>query len=388
MYKQTLLFGLAIGCIVAFHAALYAEADKSIPASLDEATTFEEIQAYLEHTRGESWKNLKTPEDQERFYATYPPVAIAGARKIIALGGDDKSLEYGYWILLFALDWSSRIHPESAKEFEKVVEEIKESGKFPALVDSARFIHFFQQSRFFEEKISTNELSTIKNEFDAMKEESKALVTLKQQRVDPFEPMMRVLDLAREISIANSNPRFFDDILEDLIRFVTSDRFERKKENEARLRGYSRQMIGSPFELWGKTVEGNDFHWADYAEKVVLVSFTASWCAPCRAEMPNIVEVYEKYHAKGLEVIFVGVRDTTDNLKKMVEEDKIGFAMISEELSEGDSRGLPHEYYGIRGVPEIFLVGKDGRIIATNLRGPTLRDGVEKQFLDKNETTP
>jgi hypothetical protein len=56
--------------------------------------------------------------------------------------------------------------------------------------------------------------------------------------------------------------------------------------------------------------------------------------------------------------------------------------MISEELSKDHSRGLPSTYYGISGIPEIFLIGKDGRIIATNLRGPTLRDAVDKQFVE------
>ena len=113
-----------------------------------------------------------------------------------------------------------------------------------------------------------------------------------------------------------------------------------------------------------------------------MIDFTASWCGPCRAEMPNVVEMYDKYHDKGLEVICVGYEDETDNLKKMIEEDKIVFPMISEELSKDDLRGLPSEHYGIRGIPEIFLIGKDGRIIATGLRGPTLRDNVEKQFVD------
>jgi peroxiredoxin len=97
--------------------------------------------------------------------------------------------------------------------------------------------------------------------------------------------------------------------------------------------------------------------------------------------MPNVVEMYNKFHDKGLEVICVGHEDKTENLKKMIEEDKIAFPMISEELFKGDSRGIPSDYYGVNGIPEIFLIGKDGRIAATNLRDVTLRDTVEKQFV-------
>jgi len=76
-----------------------------------------------------------------------------------------------------------------------------------------------------------------------------------------------------------------------------------------------------------------------------------------------------------------------DNNPRFLDDILEEFPMISEELSKGDSRGLPSDYYGVNGIPEIFLIGKDGRIIATGLRGPTLRDTVEKQFTGKNTTT-
>ena len=386
MFNKTTIFGLMIASTIGFSTVICAEQNTAVPASLDAATTFEEIQAYVEHAFTESRKNLITMEDQERFYETYPPIGIAGGRKIIALGGDDESLEYGYGILLAALNWHSRIYPDAMKEFENIVKEIKGTGKFPELIDSARFHLFYHQCRLFVDTISTHTFAAVKDKFDALKEEAKELASLKTEHGHSgYGPIARVLDLAQEISIANGTPHLVDDVLEDLIRFVTSDRFEKKKENEAFLRGYRRRMVGSPFELWGKTVEGNDFNWADYKDKIVLIDFTAYWCSPCRREMPNIVEMYEKHHDKGLEVICVGTGDTTDNLKKMIEEDKIAFAMISEELSKGDERGVPSEYYGIRGIPDIFLIGKDGRIITSRLRGPTLRDAIEKQFVDKGE---
>jgi thiol-disulfide isomerase/thioredoxin len=384
MSKQTLILGLAIGWFV-FSTACGEELETPVPASLDEATTFEEIQAFVEHTWTESRKNLKTLEDQERFLEIYSPVGIAGGRKVIAFGGDDESLEYGYGILLHALDLAIRRYPdnaEHAKEWDTIIEELKKSEKFPKLVNNARFYSFYRQSRRFTEKIPKNKFDAIKDEFNAMKEEAKDLLIPKPTNHNTSGPTELVLEMARDISIANNTPDFLNDVLEEMVRFVTSDHFKNKKENEAYLRGYCRRMTGSSLELWGKTVDGNDFNWADYKGKVVLIDFTASWCGPCRAEMPNVVEMYDKYHDKGLEVICVGYEDETDNLKKMIEEDKIVFPMISEELSKDDLRGLPSEHYGIRGIPEIFLIGKDGRIVATGLRGPTLRDNVEKQFVD------
>ena len=365
MCIRTILFGLTVWCLIVVNTIRGDEMQKPVPASLDEAATFEEIRAYIENAFKESQKDLKTMEDHERFLETYPPIGIAGGRKIIALGGDDKSLEYGYGILTAALNWSFKNHPENVKEYESVAEEIKNTGKFPELVDSTRFYLFYNQWRTFTKKISTSEFSKIKNEFDAMKEEAKELTALKQTRHSSDGPMEIVLDLAREISVVNDNPCFLDDVLEELVAFVNSDNFEKKKINEDFLRGYCRRMTGSPFELWGKTIDGNDFNWADYKGKFVLIVFTASWCGPCRAEMPSVVEMYNKYHDNGLEVVCIGYNDKTDNLEKMIEENKIVFPMIPEELTKDDSRGLPSVHYGVNGIPEIFLIGKDGRIIAT-----------------------
>ena len=384
MFKQTILFGLALGVLMAFNAVWGDEAQKPIPASLDEATTFEEIQAYVDHAFQESRKNMKTKEDQERFLETYSPIAIAGGKKLIALG-DIESLERGYGLLTYGLYLSLTKHPENAKQFEAMYEELKQNGKFPDRVNSARFWRFYYQSRFFSEKISQNEWNTIKDEFNVLKEEAKVLAILKQNRYHHASsgPMESVLDLAQKISAHNNTPDFLNDVLEELVRFVVAAQCE--TVNESLLRGYCRRMVGSPFELWGKTVDGNDFRWADYAGKVVLIDFTSSTCGPCREEMPNVVEQYNKYHDLGLEVVCVGYHDKTDNLKKMIEEDKITFPMISEELSKNDPRGLPSAYYGVHGIPEIFLIGRDGRIIATELHGHVLRDTIEKHFAEKGE---
>jgi peroxiredoxin len=381
MFKQITPLLLMVCCVIGFHTAWSEESEKPVPVSLDDAKTFEEIQAYIEHVFAESQKDLKTKEDQERFYETYPPIGIAGAQKIIALNGDDESMEYGYGVLLAALDWSSRIYPSAIKDFEAIYEELKKNGKFPELVNNARCTRFYQQWRLFKEKIPKHEWSTIKDEFNALKEESKELMGLEKIN----HPPEIVLDLAREISLAQKNPRFLEEVLEELVRFVTDAQYG--KLNEAFLRGYCRRMVDAPFELWGKTVDGKDFHWTDYKGKIVLIDFTALGCGPCREEMPNIVELYNKFHDQGLEVVCVGSFDTTDNLKQMIEEDKITFPMISEELSEGDSRGIPTEYYAVHAIPTIFLVGKEGRIIADELRGPVLRDTGEKQFAGKEETT-
>ncbi|MDR0349762.1 MAG: AhpC/TSA family protein [Tannerella sp.] len=117
--------------------------------------------------------------------------------------------------------------------------------------------------------------------------------------------------------------------------------------------------------------EGKPVKLSDYAGKgkVVLVDFWASWCPPCRKDMPHLVEVYKQSKEKGFEIVGVSLDRTNDAWVKGIQELEITWPQMSD-LKYWQSEGAA--LYGVNSIPHTVLIDKDGTIIAKNLRGKAL----------------
>lgn len=123
-------------------------------------------------------------------------------------------------------------------------------------------------------------------------------------------------------------------------------------------------------------LDGKDVSLSSLRGKVVLIDFWASWCGPCRRENPNVVKTYKKYKNKGFEVYSVSLDSNKQRWMAAIEKDGLIWDAHVSDLKKWSSQ--PVGLYGVNSIPRTFLIDRDGKIIAKNLRGPALENKIKE----------
>ena len=121
---------------------------------------------------------------------------------------------------------------------------------------------------------------------------------------------------------------------------------------------------------------GNESHTlSDYEGQAVIINFWATWCGPCRAEMPALEAVYNKYRDDGLVLLAVNQAESPTTIQNFVDEHRLTFPILLDP-NFGVSRS-----YEVQAYPSTYFIDRQGRIINATFSGPMTESFIESQVL-------
>jgi thiol-disulfide isomerase/thioredoxin len=160
-----------------------------------------------------------------------------------------------------------------------------------------------------------------------------------------------------------------DDVLADLKKQEESAKIRRTLVEGAKFPGFEeKDVAGKPLSI------------ANYKGKVVLIDFWATWCGPCRNELPNVLKTYEKHHGEGFEIIGISLDKEQQKLADFTKEKNMSWPQYFDGLGWANKLAAK---YGVNSIPATYLLDGQGTIIGKNLRGPALEEAVAKALAKK-----
>ena len=389
-FRIPLVCTLCFVTLFAF-ASVWAEEEPKSPV-LSEATTMMEIFAYLNY---ESEKLVHIPPS-ERTVA-FAPFLFAAGERLLEIATDPRETRQGHSLKFSAITGQLQAGVEGAEqqletflnELAARDAELAEPFQFSALMFKTR-IHGFAQTEqrieAFLKELEAKEQTPERvrrlfgGQFVLFAERAKIaeatpanfnrfMSELKGWTYGRHAPFVAVASLGFEIAHRNNVPA--ERVVRELTEFIQSPQCtlpeEGKKELIAELEKMLRLAPGADPKLFGKTIDNEEFKWEDLREKYVLIKFTATWCGPCKAQIPGMREAYEKYKDKGLEIVSVYMAEHTPDpvatVKAAVEEEKITWIVLSEALTARAGQPIFGQFYAIPGFPTFVLTNKEGKII-------------------------
>jgi len=153
--------------------------------------------------------------------------------------------------------------------------------------------------------------------------------------------------------------------------YMALHRYSARENADSRVAAPSRALAPS---ISLTDLNGNSLETSSYRGKVLVVNFWAAWCAPCTAEIPQFVNLQEKYRQQGLQVLGISMDDSEDVLRKFYREHKMNYPVAPGDLKSADAYG------GVPGLPTTYIYGRDGRL-ESRLVGATDFQELEKEIV-------
>lgn len=294
----------------------------------------------------------KEPPGDPEHQAKIREAVLKAANKIMASKPTEQQFQFAVKVKGLVL--------QDPAELAAFAEELKQAGHAAA----ARMIHVRE---LIVRLSGARDVATLTKQIDEVKK------FLAEGPLQPGDEALAVAALGA--AEQSGNDQFAAETCEGMAKLLSAQPAFAPIVRQMQAVARRLRLVGNEMQLEGKTLDGKALDWAGLRGKVVLIDFWATWCGPCRAEVPNIKENYKKYHEKGFEVVGISLDQmASSQLAEFVKKEEVPWIICR----DADSPKSMAEYYGIMGIPAMILVGRDGKVVTLNARGPALGPAVEK----------
>ncbi|MBX3427417.1 MAG: TlpA family protein disulfide reductase [Pirellulales bacterium] len=370
--QSRLLFAVALAGVAAAAVPGFAQAPAAPAAKIEEAPdgSTAEILKFIEQLAEQEEPEEATEEEQLALQRkVIRSIAAAAAKAIAAKPATPEEEAQAYFYRLQGLALGVRLElPDAADDLAKAVAAARKSKNEDV---AALGLKFFIEGR----------LGDWPNlEEDERAETIAEILAPLEQGVVEGNQIQTVMTVADFLEMQEDLPRAVK-LLSAAIPLIENSDFPRREDAVKMLGGVARRLSlpGKTMALEGTLLDGTDLDWSQYEGKVVLVDFWATWCGPCRAELPNVLNMYKSYHEQGFEVLGISLDDDPKQAASFIEKMEIPWATLFSDDKNARGWEDPRAVeYGVTGIPLAILLDQEGKVVSLQARGDNLKRELHK----------
>jgi thiol-disulfide isomerase/thioredoxin len=285
-------------------------------------------------------------------------------------------VEEAYAMKLNGLGLLMQLNPDDVGKILALKKEIEKEDKFPNLIAKCDAYLYIKNIRktFLAKRVTEKDFYKV----------AKELKPLVQEYPDsPYVAAVGLLLSATSNYEESKNlDGFADQFRDEFVKTFRESGNEKLEKMAQQIEIDAQQTVvpGKKIRITGMTVENKPFNINSLRGKVVLIDFWATWCGPCKGEIPNMKEMYVKFHHRGFEIVGISLDKQVPVLQSFLVAEKIPWITVSDTLTIASGMTGLAAQYGVNGIPTMYLLDREGRVLSTNARGENLKSLLEKEF--------